>query len=162
MCRRMRRRLIVTAISLWLGCLAATAQTTAKADDVAVIVNPNNSVSNLSMADLKKMFVGEKHSWPGGTPIKLVVRAPISHERTVLLQMLGMSEGEYKQYWTAQVVRGEAEMEPMAAPSFGMMKEVVGELKGAIGMVDAQNVKPGMKVIKIDGHMPGEEGYPLH
>src|SRR5262249_52646655 len=119
-------------------------------------------VSNLSVADLKKIFTGEKHSWPGGAPIKLVVRTPGCHERIVLLRMLGMSESEYKQYWTAEVVRGEADSEPMAAPSFGMMKEVVTALRGAIGMVDAQNIKPGMKVIRIDGKMPGEDGYPVH
>jgi hypothetical protein len=29
-------------------------------------------------------------------------------------------------------------------------------------LVDAQDVKPGMKVVRLEGHMPGEAGYPLH
>jgi ABC-type phosphate transport system substrate-binding protein len=156
----MPRTLTAIVIFLCAASLASIAQS--QGSEIAVIVNPNNSVSNLSMADLKKIFAGEKHAWPGGVPIKLVVRTPGCHERLVLLRMLGMTESEYKQYWTAQVIRGEADAEPMAAPSFGMVKEVVGELKGAIGFVDVQDIKPGMKVIKVDGRMPGEAGYPLH
>jgi hypothetical protein len=72
-----------------------------------------------------------------------------------------MSEGEYKQYWTAQVIRGEADSEPSIVPSAGMVREAVQAFPGGIGMVDLESVKPGMKVIKIDGHSPGEQGYPL-
>jgi phosphate transport system substrate-binding protein len=129
--------------------------------DVAVIVNPNSSVSNVSMADLRKIFAGEKRSWPGGVPIKLIVRAPTCNERLVLLRLLGMSEGEYKRYWTAQVIRGEADAEPLTVPSFGMAKEAVKVFPGGITLVDNQDVKPGMKVIKIDGLLPGTQGYPL-
>ena len=157
----MQVKFIIVGIVLCAVCLPGVAQSD-QTNDVAVIVNPGNSVSNLSKSDLKKIFSGEKHAWPGGASIKLIVRTPGSHERSVLLRMLGMSESEYRQYWTAQVVRGEADAEPLAAPSFGMVKEVVSELRGAIGMVDAQNLKAGMKVIKIDGKMPGEAGYPVH
>ena len=35
---------------------------------------------------------------------------------------------------------------------------------GGIALVDAQDVKTGfdIKIIKVDGHMPGETGYPIH
>jgi hypothetical protein len=29
-------------------------------------------------------------------------------------------------------------------------------------LVDAAEVKPGMKVLKVDGHTPGDGNYPLH
>jgi hypothetical protein len=72
-----------------------------------------------------------------------------------------MSEGEYKQYWTAQVLRGEADAEPLIVPSIGIQKEALILYPGAISMVSVRDVKPGMKVIKIDGQMPGAAGYPL-
>ena len=132
--------------------------------DVAVIVNPNNPVINMSLSDLRKIFAGEKRTWPGGTPVKLFVRGPGSHERTVLLRLLEMSESEYKRYWTTQVFRGEADAEPLAVPSFGMAKEAASTFPGAITLVEAQEVKSGMyvKMIKVDGRLPGEPGYPLH
>ena len=77
--------------------------------DVAVVVNPKNSVANLSVSDLRRLFMGEKRTWPGGQPVRLFVRAPGTPERTVLLKLTAMSEDDYKQHWTSQVFRGEAQ-----------------------------------------------------
>lgn len=162
-----RRRIpLKSLVILCLGCFASLTtlpRALAQGADVAVVVNPNSPVTNVSFTDLRKIFMGEKRSWPGGLPIKLIVRAPGCHERLVLLRLMGMSESEYKQYWTAQVIRGEADAEPLTVPSFGMVKEAVKVFPGGIGMVDALSARAaGMKVIKIDGHLPGEPGYPLH
>jgi hypothetical protein len=129
--------------------------------DVAVVVNPKNPVTNLSSTEVRKLFAGEKRSWPGGLPVKIFVRAPVAHERFVLLKLLGMSESDYKQYWTTQVFRGEAQAEPIALFSNGMEREAVATYEGALALIDVQDLKPGMKVIKVDGHVPGESGYPL-
>jgi ABC-type phosphate transport system substrate-binding protein len=142
-----------------LGCgLSVSAQT----GDVAVVVNSRNPVDNLSSPELRKIFAGEKHSWAGGVPIKLLVRAQAARERTQLLKLLNMSESEYKQYWTAKVFRGDAQAEPIALFSNGMQKEAVGLYPGAIALVSIQDVKPGMKIVRVDGHKPGEVGYPLN
>jgi ABC-type phosphate transport system substrate-binding protein len=135
-----------------------------QAGDVAVIVNPRNPVTGLSSGDLRKILAGEKRTWPGGVHVKLIVRGPGSHERIVLLRLLGMSESDYKRYWAAQVIRGEADSEPLTIPSFGMVKEAATTFPGAIGLADAQDIKPGMlvKVLKVDGRMPGDDGYSLH
>jgi len=71
---------------------------------------------------------------------------------------------EYDQYWAAQVFRGEADAEPLTMPFFGMVKEAAVTFPGAIGLVETQEIKPGMyvKVLKMDGHAPGEARYPLH
>ena len=130
--------------------------------DVAVIVNPNSQVSNVSLIDLRKILAGEKRTWPGGIPIKLIMRAPGCHPRQALLKLMGMSEDEYKRYWEAQTLRGEADSEPFAAPSLGMALEATKVFPGAITMADVREIKPGMKVIKVEGHMPGEPGYALH
>jgi phosphate transport system substrate-binding protein len=158
----MRRRRLYFASLLILTGLSLAPLANAQGTDVAVIVNPNNSVAAVTMTDLRKIFAGEKRSWPGGVPIKLIVRGPGCHERMVLLKLLGMSEGEYKEYWTAQVIRGEADAEPPIVPSSGMVREAVLVFPGGIGLIDAQNLKAGMKILKVDGHMPGEPGYPLH
>jgi len=129
--------------------------------DLAVVVSPGNPIANVSLGDLRKLFNGEKRSWPGGMRVKLVVRAPGSRERIALLQFLNLSESDYKQYWTAQVVRGEADSEPFTAPSIGMVLEAVRVLPGAISLVYAGDLKPGVKVIKINGLLPGAPGYLL-
>lgn len=160
----MRRKLVITVLLSWLVSYVLISVSAGQDADLAVVVNPKNSVSNVSSEDLRKILAGEKRSWPGGVPIKIIVRAAGCPERLVLLRILGMSESEYKRYWTGQVLRGEADSEPLTVFSFGMVKEATMVFPGAIGLVNAQNLKPGMnlKIIKVDGHMPGDTGYPVH
>jgi len=157
----MHTKLTIALIAIWLAGLAGIAAAVAQTDDVAVVVSEKNHVANLTKPELRRIFAGEKRSWPGGQPVKLFVRAPGAHERAVLLKLLDMSESEYKQYWTAQVFRGEAQAEPVALFSNGMQKEAVALYPGALALVNFQDVKPGMKVVRVDGHLPGEAGYPL-
>lgn len=127
----------------------------------AVVVNLNNPVENISLAELRKIFAGQRRAWPGGTPIKIVVRDQGTEERAAVLRLLGMSENEYEQYWRTQVFRGEAYAEPLVMPSFGMVKEAVADYSGAIAIVDFAMLKPDMKVVKINGHLPTQADYPL-
>ena len=154
---RMNLRLVLLWIVLFCA-LSAVAQQV----DVAVVVNPENPVNSMTMSQLRKVFAGEKRSWANGQAVRIFVRAEGTPERITLLKLLGVSESEYRQYWTAQVFRGEAQVEPVALPSNGMQKEAVATFVGAIVLVAVPDVKPGMKVVKVNGHLPGEAGYPLH
>ena len=79
--------------------------TVAAQGDIAVVVNSTNNTSSVTMGELRKIFSGEKRSWPGGASIKLLVRTAGTHERTALLNLLGMSESDYKKYWTSQITK---------------------------------------------------------
>jgi hypothetical protein len=151
-----------TLLVLAMTMLSLAAQVASQADDIAVVASSGNPATNVSLGDLRKMLSGTKRSWPGGQPIKLITRSPGCIERLVWLRLLAMSEGEYKQYWTAQVFRGEADAAPLIVPSVGMQKEAILAFPGALSLVIARDVKPGMKVIRVDGLLPGEAGYPLH
>jgi len=158
----MQTKLIVVWVAISLAVLAGFSSAVAQTGAVAVVVSEKNPVTNVSTPELRKLFAGEKHFWTGGLPVKLFVRAPEAHERVALLKLLGMSESEYKHYWTAQVFRGEAQAEPVALFSNGMQKEALVVYPGAVALVSFQDVKPGMKVVRVDGHLPGEPGYPLN
>jgi ABC-type phosphate transport system substrate-binding protein len=152
----------IAPLLIWLAAFASALPAMAQTADVAVVVNSNNPVATLSLGELRKIFAGEKRTWPGGSSIKLIVRMPGTHERLVLLNLLGMSEGDYKQYWASQVFRGEASSEPVAVFSNGMAKEAVAAIPGAIALMEARDVKTGIKVVKVEGLAPGSSGYPLH
>jgi len=153
---------IATLLLLGLAIVSLDPQETAQASDIAVVVSSGNPASNISLGDLRKMFAGTKRSWPGGPAVKLITRGPGCPERRALLKLLAMSESEYKQYWTAQVFRGEANAEPLVVPSVGIQKEAMKLFPGSISLVNAVDVKPGMKVIKVDNILPGAAGYALH
>ena len=160
-------------IKPWIGRLAAMLIALATAGlfaqqlkteeaQVAVIVNPENPVDSISQADLRKIFTGEKQSWNSSLPVFPIVRAPGAWERIVLLgRVMKMSESEYKEYWVKKVYSGEAPREPLAVMSNGMQLEAVRFEKGGIALISMQDVHPGVKVLKVDGHLPGQMGYPL-
>ena len=157
------RPLSATMLTLiWLASLVCAWPALAQQADFAIVVNAKNPVTNLMAADVRSLFAGEKRSWPGGIPVKPFVRGSGTEERRAVLKLLGMSESEYKQHWISQVFRGEAQAEPLALPSNGMLKEAVAAFPGGIALMNAQDVKPGMKVLRVNGRLPGEPGYPLH
>jgi ABC-type phosphate transport system substrate-binding protein len=126
-----------------------------------VVVNERNPVNGVTQAELRKILAGQRRTWPGGIPVKVIARAPGTRERAALLKVLAMSESDYHRYWTVQVFRGEAQAEPVVVPSNGMQKEAIRAFPGAITLMGIQDVKVGMKVLRVDGHGPGDEGYPL-
>ena len=157
----MSAKLIVVRVALVLAGLAG-ASAVAQVGAVAVVVNSKNPVRDLSSHELHRLFAGERHSWAGGLPVRLFVRAPGAYERVVLLKLLGMSESEYKTYWATQVIRGGAQSEPVALFSNGMQREALAVYPGAIALVNVQDVKASMKVVSVDGHLPGDVAYPLN
>jgi hypothetical protein len=42
-----------------------------------------------------------------------------------------------------------------------MQYDLVAAMPGAIAFIDARNVRPGLKVLRVDGHLPGDRDYPL-
>jgi ABC-type phosphate transport system substrate-binding protein len=128
---------------------------------IAVVVADKNPTINLRASELRQIFAGEKRTWSNGIAIKIFVRGSGTLERKALLGVLGMTELEYGQYWKSQIFRGEAQSEPIALPSNGMQREAVLAYPGAVGLVSVEDVRSGMKVIKVNGRVPGEPGYSL-
>jgi hypothetical protein len=125
-------------------------------------VNPDTPVSDLSLADVRKVLLGERQYWNSKLPVVLLIRAPVARERDVVLKVIyQMSEDQFKQYWVAKIFRAEAATPPKIVYSNDMQYELVTAMPGAIAFVDARNVRPGLKVLRVDGHLPGEANYPL-
>ena len=153
---------IAVCVSVILMATAAGSFPATEETDVAVIVNPDNPIDSITSAELRKIFSGEKRSWNSNLPVFLVVRAPQTHERDILLnKILKMTESEYKQYWVRKVYSGEVPREPLTLLSNGMQLEAVRAEKGGIALIAFQDIRQGVKVVKIDGRLPGTAGYPL-
>src|SRR2546430_2308385 len=139
----------------------STAQTTRGAD-VAVVVNSETPVTDLSLSEVRKVLLGERQYWNSKLPVVLLIRAPVTRERDVVLRVIyQMSEAQFKQYWVAKIFRAEAASPPKIVYSNDMQYELVSAMPGAIAFVDARSVRPGLKVVRVDGHLPGDREYPL-
>ena len=130
--------------------------------DIAVVVHPDTPVNNLSLAEVRKIFLGDRQYWTTNMPVVLLIRAPVARERDVVLKTIyQMSESQFKQYWIAKIFRAEAATAPKLVYSNDMANELVTAIPGAIAFIDSREVRPGAKVLRIDGRLPGQPGYPL-
>jgi ABC-type phosphate transport system substrate-binding protein len=138
------------------------AQTARGGGDIAVVVHPDTPVSDLTLSDVRKVLLGERQYWSAKLPVVLLIRAPVARERDVVLRVIyQMSEEQFKQYWVAKIFRAEATTPPKIVYSNDMQYELISGIPGAIGFMDARNVRPGLKVLRVDGHLPGDKEYPL-
>jgi ABC-type phosphate transport system substrate-binding protein len=152
------------AVALSCICLALLHPLAAQRHDVdvAVVVHPDTPVSNLSLSDVRKVFLGDRQYWSTSIPVVLLIRAPVARERDVVLKIIyQMSESQFKQYWIAKIFRAEAATAPKVVYSNDMANQLVTAIPGAIAFIDSKDVKPGTKVLRVDGRLPGEAGYPL-
>ena len=129
---------------------------------VAVVVHPDVPVTNLSLQEVRSVFLGDRQYWNSKLPVVLLIRAPVAHERDVVLRVIyEMSEVQFKRYWIAKIFRAESATPPKIVYSNDMTNELTAAIPGAIAFLDSQDVRPGVKVVRVDGYLPGEPGYPL-
>ena len=162
-------KILSARICLLVVCLVAFSMISVRAvgmgadDDIAIVVNPSNAVSNLTVAELRKIYTGERQYWKSSSPVILLMRSQGAPERDVILRVVyQMSEDQYTQYWVAKVMRAEASDPPVSLFSHGIVQEGIKGNAGAIGYVRANEVRPGVKVLRVAGLLPGQPGYPLH
>ena len=151
-----------TIISLILLSLSFLPSTLAAGADIAVVVRPDAPVDDLTLSQTRRLLLGEQQFWSSNLRVTLLLRAPAARERDVVLRVIyRMSEAEFRQYWISKMFRAEAATGPKVVYSNEMATELVSALPGSVAFVDATQVPKGLKVLKIDGKLPGQPGYPL-
>jgi hypothetical protein len=158
------RQATACAIALVAGVLLASTAPAqdVKAGDVAIIVRPDVPVDNLSFAQVRELLLGDRQFWTSGLRVYLLMRAPAAREREVILKSVyRMSEAEFRRYWIERIFRAESQSGPKIVYSNESATELVASIPGAVAFVDAAQVPKGLKVLRIDGRLPGEKGYPL-
>jgi phosphate transport system substrate-binding protein len=116
-------------------------------DAIAVIVNPDNPVRDLTMEQVRAIFEGRVRNWRevGGEdlPIGLVNRDEASGTREAFDKI---------------VLKGSA-FDPEAAvlPGTGQVRSVVAGARGAVGYISYGFVTPEVRALSIDGVAPSPE-----
>jgi hypothetical protein len=151
----------------WLLALASLFATAAgptpESNPIAIIVRSDLPLDNLPFNELRRLMLGDRQFWSSNLKVTLLVRAPGARERDIVLKdIYQMSEAQFRQYWIAKVFRAEAASGPRIVYSNEMATELVAQIPGAVAFVDASQIPAGLKVMKINGHLPGEPGYPLN
>ena len=128
----------------------------------ALIVNPSLGVTNVSLADARRIFLGEQQFWPGGGRVVLFVHAPGTPGRAVALRHLyQMREDEFRRYWIAKTFRGDVAGGPKIVSTDALARRLTASIPGAVTVIRASEVDSSVKVLSVDGRAPGDARYAL-
>lgn len=129
--------------------------------EIAIVVNKNNPVDNLALNELVKIFKADRQYWDG-EKIFILMRESTSWEKNIILKKVyQMSGDELNKFWLGKVFRGEINNFPAVFGSENTIKKLIAAKPGAISFVNSRAVDDNVKVLKIDGKLPGEKTYPL-
>jgi ABC-type phosphate transport system substrate-binding protein len=156
-------------VTLGLALLSAitVAPVAAAGDPIVVIVNAANPVENLTVGELKKLFMSDRSKWDTGksvAPVMVVAGAP---ERTAFLKAVcGMSDADFSKYFMQAAFAGKSATPPKEVGSVAAVKAFVGGSPGGIGFVKAGDFHGdgsdgGVKAVKIEGAAASDSGYKL-
>jgi ABC-type phosphate transport system substrate-binding protein len=126
------------------------------AHHMAVVVNKDISVRNVSSDHLARILKGEVKKWPDGRSVVLVLHR-FSPEETVTLKHLNkMTDAEVKallasHHDSIRTVESDADV-----------MDAVASTPGAIGFVAERSITDQVIVVRVDGKLPMEAGYLPH
>ena len=153
---------MLTFVWMTLSGSSALAEEVVATSPVAIVVHKDTDVEDLSLSELRNIFLANQQFWPNRTRITLLVRAPKSEERDFVLNTIyEMDEAQFRQYWIAKMFRAEVPRGPKIVFSTDMMLELVIAIPGSISFVSAAEVTDNVRVVRIDGKLPTDPGYPL-
>ena len=147
-------------MKLWRLLLAlvwvAAASGTGQAKQLAIVADTANSTTNLTSAELVKIFNAHTRNWPDGRPITIVLRDPSSADmQLVLKRVFNMTADEARTFIHTHAGT------MVVADSDDAVQRFVANTRGAIGVVDLYSLTKDVRVVKIDSKLPVEQGYLL-
>jgi len=129
---------------------------------LAIIVNQSNPVDNLSLQELRTVFLGERSHWANGRRITLVMmEAGLPERKAVLREIYRMNESDFTRHFLQGLFTGEVFVSPKTLASPVGVRKFVFNVPGAIGYVRAADVDETVKVIRVEGHLPDDKDYSL-
>jgi hypothetical protein len=128
---------------------------------LAVIVAPSSKVTNISIADLRRVFQSERLTDPDGNRLIALNHPPKTVDRVGFDRVvLGMDPEGVGRFWIDRKIRGGSGP-PRTVESLATLRRVVEKLPGAIGYLRPSQLSNEVRAIRVDGKLPEDPGYPV-
>jgi hypothetical protein len=159
------RRAVWTAVAaLCLSVILLSEHpVSAGAPSYAVIVSPDVGLVDLSVDELRRILTFKRTLWKTGQTINLLLPGAPLPARTFLLQrMYRMSDDELRRFILERLFQAEIDFAPKVVTSEHDAIAFVASGRSQIAIVssDVHDLSK-VKVLRVDGRLPGEAGYPL-
>jgi ABC-type phosphate transport system substrate-binding protein len=125
----------------------------------AVVTATGSKLQDVPLGEVSKMCKGTQKAWPDGRPFTLVIHDPESPEMRFAVQKLFGVDGSELKSLLAKL--NEARTMIKVVESDEDVFRTVEATPGAIGLVDVYSINSSVKVLRIDGKLPFDAGYPL-
>jgi ABC-type phosphate transport system substrate-binding protein len=126
------------------------------AHHMAVVVNKDNTVENVTAAHLSRILRSEVKRWPDGKAVVLVLHRDSEGENETLERLNRMTADELK-----ALIAAHRDSIVMADSDADVLK-AVRSTPGAIGLVEFRSIDSTINVVRVDGKLPEESGYLPH
>jgi ABC-type phosphate transport system substrate-binding protein len=144
----MNKRILLTILALALMVSCAGLLTVSALEEIDIVVNKSNNTAPLTREEVRRIFVGDKSSWPGGKRITVLMLAPDQPERVVILQaVFKMNESEYTKYFLQAAFTGHVLAAPRDLTTAADMKTRLAANPNAIGYLKKEDVDDSVKVV---------------
>lgn len=115
--------------------------------DLAIISNIEYDGDSLNISSVKRLFLGERQSFPNGHKAIPVHHASGSPDRKNFFEtVLGMSESQHKRHWKRMRASGRGDT-PTVLSSYEEIIQWLSETPGGITYIDASKVSDSVKVL---------------
>lgn len=156
---------VVALVTGLLLCLLTFAPRPVRAGNdvaLAVIVAPNSRLTNISVADLRRVFQSERLTDPDGNRLIALNHPPKTVDRVGFDKVvMGMDPDAVGRFWIDRKIRGGSGP-PRTVESLATLRRVVEKLPGAIGYLRPGQLSNEVRAIRVDGKLPEDSGYPVH
>jgi phosphate transport system substrate-binding protein len=142
----------VAALSIFLFAF----MTPCFAHHMAVVVNKDNKVGNVTATHLGSIVRSEVKKWPDGKNVIVVLHKDSEGETETLERLIKISPAELK-----ALVAAHKDSIVMADSDAEVLK-IVRSTPGAVGFVEIHSIDNSVNVVRVDGKLPMESGYLPH
>jgi ABC-type phosphate transport system substrate-binding protein len=147
----MRIRSTISALVFLVTCF-----TQCFAHHMAVVVNKENPVGNVTSAHLAKILREEVRKWPDGKDVVLVLHRNSAGETGTLQRLNKMSQSEWNAF-----LKSHKDSITFVDTDEDVLKTVQSDPR-AVGLIDVRSINGTVTVVHVDGKLPMEIGYLPH
>ncbi len=154
---------VAVVFALIAVALTADVPSPARRTRLVVVIPSSQTLTDFSVADLRRIYIGEITRWPNGRRIIPVMLAPRSREADLFLRrVVLMSAIDFAQHWIGAVFRGRAPAPPVVLATKADVLRFMSTHPDAIAFLgDDADVAQTFHIATIDHKSPDSINYPL-
>ena len=132
--------------------------------EFAVVASMDVPVSDLTFRELRQLFLFRKRFWKAAQPVTILLSESALESPSYLLEEIYRVKNvrSLRRLILEKLYQEEIDLAPKSVGSCDLALSFVASGRGLLSLVRADKVKDAeVKVLSIDGKLPGDEGYRL-